>query len=73
MCVKGRWCEAAAVNEFTKAVVNSYRSSLEGRKLSSSTINQRLSSIRKLAMEAADNGFMPPNTARAISRVKGVK
>lgn len=68
-----RWCEAAAVSEFTKAVVNSYRVSLEARKLSPSTINQRLSAIRKLAMEAADNGFMPPNTATAITRVKGAK
>jgi integrase len=68
-----RWCEAAAVGEFTKAVVNSYRASLEARKLSPSTINQRLSAIRKLAMEAADNGLMQPNTATAISRVKGAK
>ena len=68
-----RWCEAAAVSEFTKAAVNSYRASLEERKLSPSTINQRLSAIRKLAMEAADNGLMPPNVATAISRVKGAK
>ena len=68
-----RWCEAAAVSEFTKAVVNSYRVTLEARKLSPSTINQRLSAIRKLAMEAADNGLMPPNIATAISRAKGAK
>ena len=68
-----RWCEAAAVSEFTKAVVNSYRASLETRKLSPSTINQRLSAIRKLAMEAADNGLMLSNTATAISQVKGTK
>jgi integrase/recombinase XerD len=68
-----RWCEAVAVGEFTKAVVNSYRVSLEERSLSPSTINQRLSAIRKLAMEAADNGLMPPNMATAISRVRGAK
>ena len=68
-----RWCEAAAVSEFTKAVVNSYRVSFEERSLSPSTINQRLSAIRKLAMEAADNGLMPPNVATAISRVRGAK
>ena len=67
------WCEAAAVGEFTKAVVNAYRASLEARKLSPSTINLRLSAIRKLAMEAADNGIMPPTVAAAISRVKGAK
>ena len=68
-----RWCEAAAVSEFTKAVVNSYRVSLEERSLSPSTINQRLSVIRKLAMEAADNGLRPPNIATAISRVRGAR
>ena len=68
-----RWCEAAAVEGFNKATVNAYRASLEARRLSSSTINQRLSAVRKLAMEAADNGFMPPEQAAAISRVKGAK
>jgi site-specific recombinase XerD len=68
-----RWWEAAAVNEFSKATVNAYRASLEERKLSASTINQRLSAIRKLAVEAADNGLMPANVAAAISRVKGAK
>jgi site-specific recombinase XerD len=53
--------------------VNAYRADLEARRLSSSTINQRLSAIRKLAIEAADNGFMPPEQASAISRVKGAK
>jgi integrase len=68
-----RWSEAAAADEFTKAAVNAYRANLEARKLSPSTINQRLSAVRKLATEAADNGFMPPSVAAAISRVKGAK
>ena len=58
------WCEAMAVGEFTKAAVNSCRVSLEARRLSPSTINQRLSAIRKLAMEAADNGLMRPTQQR---------
>jgi site-specific recombinase XerD len=68
-----RWCELEGINGFTKASVNAYRTDLEARRLSSSTINQRLSAIRKLAVEAADNGFMPPEQAAAISRVKGAK
>lgn len=68
-----RWCGAEAVDGFTKANVNAYRADLEARRLSSSTINQRLSAIRKLATEAADNGFMPSEQASAISRVKGPK
>jgi integrase len=68
-----RWCGAKAVDGFNKATVNAYRADLEARRLSSSTINQRLSAIRKLAIEAADNGFLPPEQASAISRVKGAK
>jgi site-specific recombinase XerC len=67
------WCGDEVVDGCTKATVNAYRAHLEARRLSSSTINQRLSAIRKLAMEAADNGFMPPAQASAISRVKGAK
>lgn len=68
-----RWCGAEAIDGFNKATVNAYRANLESRHLSSSTINQRRSAIRKLAMEAADNGFMPPEQAAAISRMKGPK
>ena len=68
-----RWCGAEAVDGFNKATVNAYRADLEARRLSSSTINQRLSAIRKLAIEAADNGFLPPGQVSAISRVKGAK
>jgi len=63
------WCETEASEGFTKAVVISYRANLEARLLSPSTINQRLSAIRILAMEAADNGFMATEQAAAISRV----
>jgi integrase len=58
---------------FSKAVVQAYRRELEDRKLSASTINVRLSALRKLATEAADNGHLAPETAAAIGRVKGVK
>jgi site-specific recombinase XerD len=67
-----RWCGTEVIG-FTKATVNAYRVDLEARRLSSSTINQRLSAIRKLAIEAADNGFIPADQASAISRVKGAK
>jgi site-specific recombinase XerD len=68
-----RWCDAEQVGALTKAAVNAYRASLEQRKLSSSTINLRLAAIRKLGVEAADNGLIPPELAAAIGRVKGAK
>jgi site-specific recombinase XerD len=57
----------------TKAIVQSYRAELQEKGLSSSTINLRMSAIRKLAQEAADNGMMEQALANGIGRVKGVK
>jgi hypothetical protein len=42
---------------FTKATVSAWRVSFEARELGSSSIIIRMSAIRKLAVEAADNGF----------------
>jgi len=43
---------------FTKATVSAWRVSLEARGLGSSSIIIRMSAIRKLAVEAADNGLI---------------
>jgi integrase/recombinase XerD len=43
---------------FTKATVSAWRVSLEARGLGSSSIIIRMSAIRKLAGEAADNGLI---------------
>src|SRR5687768_14085344 len=43
-----------------KAVVQRYAAELRESGLSAATINQRLSAIRKLAQEAADNGALDP-------------
>lgn len=57
----------------TKALVNSYKAHLEAQDYAPSTINQRLSAIRKLAGEAADNGIMDPTLAQGVQNVQGVK
>ena len=58
---------------FTKALVQEYRTALLERGLSASTINLRLSAVRKLARELADNGRLDPVVAAAIERAKGVE
>jgi site-specific recombinase XerD len=58
---------------FTKATVSAWRVSLEERGLGSSSIIIRMSAIRKLAADAADNGLLAPELAQGISRVKSVK
>ncbi len=58
---------------FTKATVSARRVSLEERKLGSSSIIVRMSAIRKLAVEATDNGLLAPELAAGIQRVKSAK
>jgi len=58
---------------FSKATVSAWRVSLEARGLGSSSIIIRMSAIRKLATEAADNGLLAPELAAGISRVKSAK
>jgi site-specific recombinase XerD len=68
-----RWCAESNTPGFTKATVQAYRAALETAGLAASSINVRLSAIRKLAAEAADNGWLAPEVAAAIARVKGAK
>lgn len=58
---------------FCKATVSAWRASLEVRGLGSSSIIIRMSAIRKLAAEAADNGLIAPELAAGIARVKSAK
>jgi len=57
----------------SKALVQRYKVILEESDLSPSTVNLRLSAIRKLAREAADNGLIDPLLANGIKAVRGVK
>jgi hypothetical protein len=54
------WFQQAPRPGFTKATVSAWRVSLEARGLGSSSIIIRMSAIRKLAAEAADNGLLAP-------------
>src|SRR5580692_5881096 len=67
------WFQQAPRPGFTKATVSAWRVSLEDRKLGSSSIIVRVSAIRKVAAEAADNGLLAPELAAGISRVKSAK
>ncbi|MBV9503899.1 MAG: site-specific integrase [Acidobacteriia bacterium] len=67
-----RWRrKSGAPSGFSKATVQGWRAALETACLAASSINVRLSAIKKLASEAADNGLLEPEVAAAIGRVKG--
>lgn len=67
------WYAQAGKPGLNKAAVQRYKTLLQGQGLAAATVNQRISAIRKLAQEAADNGLIDPLMANGISRIKGVK
>src|SRR3954469_25870439 len=67
------WWASVGRPALNRAVVQSYRAHLEAGGLSPSTVNQKLSAIRKLAREASWNGLLEPAIAQGITEVKGAK
>jgi site-specific recombinase XerC len=67
------WYQQEPRPGFNKAVVNAWRVTLDERGLGSSSIIVRMSPIRKLAVEAMDNGLLAPDLAAGIQRVKSAK
>jgi integrase len=67
------WYIAEPRGGFTKATVSAWRVVLESRGLGSVSINVRITAVRKLAVEAADNGLLAPELAAGIARIKGVR
>jgi integrase len=50
-----------------------WRVALEARGLGPISINVRITAVRKLAVEAADNNLLAPELASGIARIKGVR
>src|SRR5436190_10712871 len=66
------WFSREPRSGFNKATVSAWRVALEARGLGSISINVRITAVRKLAVEAADNGLLAPELAAGITRIKGV-
>src|ERR1700690_510638 len=67
------YTEAPRAAGFTKATVAAWRGALEARKLGPISINVRITAVRKLEVEAADNGLLAPELASGIARIKSVR
>jgi site-specific recombinase XerD len=68
-----RWHRGVGRPQLSKAVVQRYAAELREAGMAASSVNQRLSAIRKLAAEAADNGALEPQVANSIRAVKGAR
>jgi integrase len=67
------WWKQQGRPPFTKATVQAYRATLETAGLAAATLNLRLTALRKLAAEAADNGMLAPAIAAGIARIRGAR
>src|SRR6202158_4085534 len=56
----------------TKATVRAWRVALEARGLGSVSINVRITAVRKLAVEAADNGLLAREVGDGVTRGESV-
>jgi site-specific recombinase XerD len=66
------WYDEIGRPGFSKATVNKYRAALLEAGQSAASVNLALSAIRKLATEAADNGYLDTTAAAGVERVPGV-
>src|ERR1700687_677036 len=57
---------------FTKATVCAWRVALEARGLGAVSINVRITAVRKLAVEAADNGLLAREVGDGVTRGESV-
>jgi site-specific recombinase XerD len=67
------WHRGVGRPQLNKAVVQRYAAELRAAGMAASSVNQRLSAIRKLAGEATDNGLLDAQIASGIRAVKGAR
>jgi len=66
------WLKSEGMPVINKALVHDYRDSLIAEGKGTASINLRLTAIRRLASEGADNGILPIGIAIGIQNVEGI-
>jgi integrase/recombinase XerD len=67
------WYQCEARGPLSKMVIEEYRAFLEGQRRAASTVNVRLSAVRRFVSEAATVGLLPADVASAIQKVPGAR
>lgn len=65
------WFLSEPNRSLCRATLHCYKAELDLKGLSASTVNLRLSAIRRFVSEAAENALLPREVADSIARVKG--
>jgi site-specific recombinase XerD len=67
------WWNDGGRQPFNKSLVNRFKDHLRKSGLSTSAINLRLAAVRKLSVEAMENGYLDPAIASGISNIHDLK
>ena len=67
------WFYTEGKTVLNKTAVQEYRAMLDMEGQASATINLKLAAVRRLVVEAIDNGILDPIAGQGILRVKGIK
>src|SRR5258708_23761079 len=67
------WWQQQGSPALERAVVLAHKSFLIAKGYSASSVNQRLTAVRQLALRASEEGLLPVEHAVAISRIKGAR
>ena len=67
------WHDGQSRPRLSRSLLEGYRTRLTEANYSASSINQRLSAIRKLVIRAGDEGVLAPEQALLITRIHGVR
>lgn len=68
-----QWYDEQERPRLDRALIQRYVAELRASGMSEGTVNQRLSALRKLAREAAENGLLDEQLARGIEGIKGIR
>lgn len=67
------WWRQQGSPAMNRAVVQTHRAFLVDKGYSASSVNQRLTAVRQLAVRASEEGLLPVEQAVAIARIKGAR
>jgi len=67
------WYQSQGIPGLNKSTIQAYKTHLQTLNYAPATINQKLTAVRRLAVEAGDNGLIDQSLLTGISRVKGVR
>ena len=67
------WWEKRGWPQASKSLIEQYKAEMVAQGIGPTSINLRITAIKRMFAEAYDNGLIPPEIARGIEKVKGIR